>query len=141
MNLPNLVQHGRLERCVPNAVDVERLLRAARQSLSDAGCEQITAPTRFDAAYEAIMQAAIAALLAIGYRTTSSRGGHHTIAIQSLAVTIALDRERLSELDRYRRRRNANDYYGEPIDVASAQACAAAAARLLKEAEAAIRRK
>ena len=134
-SLDNLLQIGRLEAARPAVREIRTLLAAARQSLADAGVESISAPTRFDAAYEAILQAALAALLAKGYRTTSARGGHHAIAIQALAHTIGLGHARIAELESLRKRRNANDYAGAPINALEARECRIAAERLLAEVE------
>ncbi len=48
---------------------------------------------RFDAAYKAIMQIANAALQVNGYRTLTSKPGHHQTMIQSLSKTLEIDNE------------------------------------------------
>jgi thiamine pyrophosphokinase len=48
---------------------------------------------RFDMAYKAIMQAANGALQANGFRTLTSKPGHHMTMIQTLPATIGLDRQ------------------------------------------------
>jgi len=109
MTLDNLV--GRtLERIEPDPATIVRLLRAAERNLADADVDRISAENRFDAAYKAIMQLANAALQANGYRTLTSRPGHHMTMIQTLGRTIGLDPDRIITLDALRKQRNAADY-------------------------------
>jgi hypothetical protein len=70
--------------------------------------------TRFDAAYKAIMQAALVALMANGFRPDTKKPGH-----QSLPKTIGLENDRVVVLDTPRHKRNLSDYTGEDIDHAS----------------------
>jgi hypothetical protein len=65
MSLENLVGKT-LEKITPDNVNIKRLLSAAKRNIDDAKIKQISAETRFDAAYKAIMQLANAALQASG---------------------------------------------------------------------------
>lgn len=49
----------------------------AERNLVDARAEIISHETRFDAAYKAIMQLALIALMASGYRPSTNEPGHH----------------------------------------------------------------
>ncbi|MGB5707921.1 MAG: hypothetical protein WBM41_13960 [Arenicellales bacterium] len=91
MSLKNLVGIS-LEEITPDASAINRLLSAAERNLADSHVGEISSETRFDAAYKAIMQLANAALQANGYRTLSSKPGHHTTMIQTLNQTIGLDK-------------------------------------------------
>jgi len=54
------------------------------------------------------LQSATAALAASGYRAV--REAHHYRVIQSLAYTIEADRELITQLDRFRKKRNIGEY-------------------------------
>ena len=56
MSLENLLKIGQLKSHPPDAGEIERLLTAAERNLRDARVTSISAETRFDAAYKAIMQ-------------------------------------------------------------------------------------
>jgi hypothetical protein len=136
MSLENLLAIGSLEQADPRPKDVQRLLTAAARNLLDAGVDAISDENRFDAAYKCVMQCAIASLLANGYRTSTSKPGHHQTAIQSLQTTIGLDSENMVELDDLRKLRNCDDYEGMPIRPESLAAALAQAAALLAKVKA-----
>lgn len=133
MTLENLLNAGQLKRHTTDRVEVQRLLAAARRNLSDAEVKGISPETRFDVAYKAIMQAALMALMANGFRPETNRPGHHMTLVQSLTKTIGLARDRMLVLDTLRRKRNLSDYTGEDIDDGSAQTCVDEAERLVGE--------
>jgi len=84
MSLDNLV--GRtLETIEPDASVIKRLLSSAERNIADAHVMQISSENRFDAAYKAIMQLSNAALQANGFRTLTSKPGHHMTMIQVLS--------------------------------------------------------
>ena len=105
VSLQNLLKIGQLKEHPPDAAEVQRLLAAAARNLADARVMTISPETRFDAAYKAVMQAALAALMAHGYRPDTSRPGHHATVVQGLALTIALASARVTVLDTLRRKR------------------------------------
>lgn len=107
-----------------------RLLAAADRNIADAGLPALSTENRFDAAYKAIMQFAMVALNASGYRAMTSKPGHHQAAIQSLGMTIGLDRETMIVLDALRKQRNLSDYSGDLITDAAAEECLASAYEL-----------
>jgi len=92
----------------------------------------ISDETRFDAAYKAIMQSAMLALLVNGYRPSSSSGGHHMTMIQALPKSIGLEKGTMIVLDALRRKRNAADYLGSYVDKAAVDACITEAEALLE---------
>lgn len=83
MSLENLLKIRQLKKHPADAREIQRLLAAAGRNLSDARVTFISSETRFDAAYKAIMQSALAALMAWGYRPDTNRPGHHMTVIQS----------------------------------------------------------
>lgn len=136
VSLDNLLKIGQLKAHPPDADEIRRLLDAAARGLKDAGTTSISAETRFDAAYRAIMQSALAALMAHGYRPDTHRPGHHQTVVQALSLTIGLAPTRVTVLDTLRRKRNLADYTGEDIDDASVDACIVEANALLKDVSA-----
>jgi hypothetical protein len=76
------------------------------------------------------MQCALVALLVKGYRPSTNEPGHHQTMIQSLPLTLAVDREDWVILDGLRRKRNASDYLGDLVTEDVAEECVARAARL-----------
>ena len=68
MTLDNLLRTGQLKNHEPDAVEIQRLLQAARRNIADSRVLAISPETRFDAAYKAMMQVALAALMANGFR-------------------------------------------------------------------------
>jgi len=122
MTLDNLVGRN-LEVITPDAASIQRLLHAAKVSLADAAVEGISNENRFDMAYKAIMQLANAALQANGYRTLTSKSGHHVTMIQSLPKTIGMDSDSIIELDALRKQRNVIDYSGDMVSDSQRAAC------------------
>lgn len=64
MTLDNLLRIGKLKPHAADKVEIGRLFAAAGRALTDAGLEQLSSDARLDLAYRAIMQAALAAMLA-----------------------------------------------------------------------------
>jgi len=122
MTLDNLVGNT-LERIEAEPETIRQLLGAAERNLTDAHVEAISHENRFDAAYKAIMQLANATLQANGFRTLTSRPGHHMTMIQSLTRTIGLDREQMILRDSLRKQRNVSDYSGDPVSTSAMQTC------------------
>jgi len=135
MSLQNLVGHS-LEAVAPDRATIGRLLAAAERNLADARLTGLSAETRFDASYKAIMQCAMVALQANGYRTLTSQPGHHQTALQTLPLTIGLPAERLIVLDALRKQRNLADYQGDPVPEQTAAECFRQALQLLADVKA-----
>lgn len=131
MTLQNLLKIGRLKPHAPTSQEIQRLLLAAKRNLADARIEGISDETRFDAAYKAIMQMALVAMMASGYRPSSNEPGHHQTMIQSLPLTLGVPNETWMILDALRRKRNATDYLGDPIEPEAFTECLAQASTLL----------
>ena len=133
MSLQNLLKIGQLKAHPADADEVERLLAAAQRNLRDAHVKTISAETRFDAAYKAIMQSALAAMMMHGYRPDTNKLGHHMTVLQSLPTTADLDPKRVVVLDALRRQRNVADYTGDDIDHSTADNCIVEAQRLIDD--------
>lgn len=133
MSLENLLKIGQLKAHSSDPEEIERLLTAAQRNLRDARVTSISAETRFDAAYKAIMQRGLAALMMHGYRPDTHRPGHHMTVVQSLPLTIGVEVKRVAVLDTLRRQRNVADYTGDDIDESTTEHCIEEATRLLDD--------
>ena len=131
MSLENLLKIHQLQRHTATAQEVHRLLASASRNLADSAVQTISDETRFDAAYKAIMQCAMVALMAHGYRPSTTTPGHHQTMIQSLGLTVGLGNDVWVVLDSMRKKRNLNDYSGNPIEPAAVRACVGHAQMLL----------
>lgn len=122
-NLLNLAKIGQLDP-VPLSVDlVKRMLASAKQRLRDAEFTQNSHETRFDCAYTAIRVVADIGLHLNGFRTSTSKPGHHQTAVQCLSHTLGVDNATVRILDGLRKQRNLADYDGEPVTDAALQEC------------------
>jgi hypothetical protein len=90
MTMDNLLRVGKLERHVASMVEIARLLAAAERTLADAGVAGLSSDARLDLACRAIMQVALVAMLANGYRPATSEPGHHQLLIQALPRTAGM---------------------------------------------------
>jgi hypothetical protein len=132
MSLENLVKTHQLNPHVSNAGEIGRLLAAAKRNVADSTVKAVSAETRFDAAYKAIMQCAMVGLCANGYRPSTTTPGHHQTMIQSLELTMSVTPDVWRVLDALRRKRNLNDYGGNLIEPASVSECIQQANKLLQ---------
>lgn len=132
MTLENLFKINRLQRHDPTRESVQRLLQAASRNIVDAEVKDLSGENRFDVAYKCIMQCAMVALWANGYRTSTSQPGHHQTVIQTLSITIGLPQETVIVLDALRKQRNINDYEGDPISDQTVVECIQQAKQLYK---------
>ena len=130
MTLTNLLGIS-LDRLVAERARVARLMAAVERNIADAQLPGLSSENRFDAAYKAIMQLATVALNANGYRTLTSKPGHHQTTLQSLPLTIGLPQPRVIMLDALRKQRNLADYSGDLVPDAAAAECLASARELL----------
>jgi len=129
--LENLLRIGQLDQHETDAAQVRKMLKSSARNLVDAGQPSISAENRLDISYRAIMQLAMVALWANGYRPATNKPGHHQIMIQSLIHSTGLDSDSMLVLNSFRGRRNAIDYTGEEVDEGTVEACIAAAEQLM----------
>ena len=132
MSLENLVGRS-LEKIESDPSVVTRLINAAERNIADSHVMEISSENRFDAAYKAIMQLASAALQANGYRTLTSKPGHHMTMIQSLSQTISLDKDTVIVLDSLRKQRNVADYSGDIVTSGAVDECVTHAENLMRD--------
>lgn len=136
MTLDNLLGIGRLKPHKPSQAEVARLLASAESSLRDAKRADLNNSSRLDLAYKAIMQAALAALYANGFRPSTNEPGHQQTTIQTLPKTIGLAAGKMTVLDSFRRARNLADYEGAEVEAAKAHECAEWAQQLIADVHA-----
>jgi hypothetical protein len=130
MTLKNLLGRS-LDAVAPDKAHIGKLLAAAERNIADAKLQGLSTENRFDVAYKAIMQLAMAALNANGYRTMTSKPGHHQTAIQTLPTSVGLAPAKVIVLDALRKQRNLSDYSGDLVPAAAASECLASALELL----------
>src|SRR5690606_20354816 len=88
-----------------NARDVVAWLEAAQVKLQDAQQTVVSAGTRMDAAWDAVLLACLAVACAQGWRATSDKG-HHAAVLEGAAQAVGLGQARYDELDALRDWRN-----------------------------------
>ncbi len=139
MTLKNLLGIS-LDAVAPDRILIAKLLAAAHRNIEDARLPALSAENRFDAAYKAIMQASMVALNANGYRTLTSKPGHHQTAIQTLPLAVELPQPTVILLDALRKQRNLSDYSGDLIPDSAANECLTSARDLLAHVQSWLRR-
>lgn len=132
MSLDNLVGKT-LERIEPDESAIKKLLASAERNITDSHVMEISSENRFDAAYKAIMQLSNTALQANGFRTLTSKPGHHMTMIQVLSQTIGLDKQTVIVLDALRKQRNVADYSGDIVPASAVDECVKHAENLLHD--------
>ena len=127
VTLDNLVGRG-LEREPTDRDEIARLLARADRKLEDSAHVVISLDSRFDIAYEALLQISLAALRANGLRVTAERG-HQALAVQSLVKSIGLDPKMVRLVDEFRKKRGSGlyewDYEPSQAEVESLRAVVA----------------
>jgi hypothetical protein len=122
MSLKNLVGIS-LEPITPARETIRRLLDGASRHIADAKVQAVSAETRFGSAYTAVRMLADVGLHAHGYRTLTSKPGHHQTAIQTLPTTFGIDAQTVVRLDKLRKQRNLTEYSGDIIPESAVSEC------------------
>lgn len=108
MSLANWLRNGWLVAHKTSPQEIRDLFAVAERDLRDSDVTGLSADTQLALAYNAALQSATAALAAEGFRAT--RESKHVRTIESLALTVGLDRGVLTRLDAFRKKRNVGDY-------------------------------
>ena len=108
MTLKNLLGIS-LDAVAADKVSVAMLITAAERNIAGVQLQGLSGENRLDAGYKAIMQMAVVALNANGYRTLKSKPGHHQTAIQTLPLTVGLPQPKAIVLDALRKQRHLSD--------------------------------
>ena len=133
--LSNLARIGLLDPVPYSAALLQKMLATARTRLQDAQRTDNSLETRFDCAYTAIRAVADAALLAQGWRTATSKPGHHQTTLQCLVHTLGVSPATVRVLDALRKQRNLSDYDGELVTDQALHECLQQAVALVQLAE------
>ena len=112
-----------LEPIAPARETIKRLLDGASRHIADAKVKAVSAETRFGSAYTAVRMRADIGLHAHGYRTLTSKPGHHQTAIQTLPTTFGIDAQTVVRLDKLRKQRNLTEYTGDIIPESAVNEC------------------
>jgi len=112
-----------LDTVTPSKETVQRLTTAAARHIADAKVTSVSAETRFGSAYTAIRMLADVGLHVHGYRTLTSKPGHHQTAIQTLPTTFDIESQVMVRLDHLRKQRNVTEYSGDLIPESAVAEC------------------
>ena len=124
--LSNLARIGLLDPVPYSAALLQKMLATAHTRLQDAQRTDNSTETRFDCAYTAIRAVADAALHAQGWRTSTSKPGHHQTTIGCLVHTLGVSPATVRVLDalrKQRKQRNLSDYDGELVTEQALREC------------------
>ncbi len=108
VTLDNMLGRG-LDKAGTSKEEMARYFAKIRRRIADSKNSSNSLDSRFDLAFEALLQTAVAALRANGYRTTSE-AGHQRVAIQLLPKSIGIDPAEIRTLDEYRKKRSIGLY-------------------------------
>ena len=108
MSLTEWLQKGWLVEHKSCRHEIRELLGIADRDLIECKTPGLGADWQLGIAYNAVLQLAITALAATGYRTRGE--AHHYRVIQSLAYTIGAQADLIAQLDAFRKKRNISDY-------------------------------
>lgn len=108
MSLEDWLANKLIEIHRPSVREIAELLNICDRDLEKSRISELGPDWQLSIAYNAALQAAIAALAASGYR--AKKEGHHYRVIQSLAYTIKAEPALIKQLDKLRQKRNISDY-------------------------------
>ncbi|MEW6217352.1 MAG: hypothetical protein AB1543_06695 [Candidatus Bipolaricaulota bacterium] len=109
MTLGDWLDSGILASHTPSRSEITPLLAIVDRDLSDCRAQGLSPEWQLSIAYNAILQAATAALAAAGYRVCRREGGlHHTLG--SLRQTVGIGADLVPMVDVLRRKRHLSDY-------------------------------
>lgn len=108
MSLRDWLRNSWLVEHQSSAEEIGALLALVERDLANALIAGLSPDWKLNIAYNAALQAATAALAASGFR--AAREQHHYRTIQSLALTIGWPAARISQFDRFRKKRNIGGY-------------------------------
>lgn len=128
----NLARIGMLDKVPFSAALLQKMLATAHTRLQDAQRTDNSTETRFDCAYTTIRAVADAALHAQGWRTSTSKPGHHQTTIGCLMHTLGVSPATVRVLDALRKQRkqrnlsdlsDLSDYDGELVTDQALREC------------------
>ena len=108
MSLRDWLKNSWLIEHKTSTEEIAALLALVERDLANAQVAGLSPDWKLNIAYNAALQAATAALAAGGFR--AAREQHHYRTIQSLALTISWQAAKVSQFDRFRKKRNIGGY-------------------------------
>jgi uncharacterized protein (UPF0332 family) len=108
MSLDELYAIALLRKHRANSIEIKKYLTLIERDLRDCNIEGLGLDWRFSIAFNAILQAANAALAAAGYRT--GQKAHQAVSVETLMYTLGLDKATYRILDTFRTKRNVSKY-------------------------------
>ncbi len=109
MTLDDWQASGILASHTPSRSEIAALLSIVERDLRDCRTPGLSPEWQLSIAYNAILQAATAALAAAGYRVRRREGGHHH-TLESLKHTVGIEARVLRRVDVLRKQRHLSDY-------------------------------
>ena len=109
MALGDWLDSGILASHTPSRSEIAALLAIVDRDLRDCRARGLSPEWQLSIAYNAILQAATAALAATGYRVRRREGGHHH-TLESLRHTVGIEADVLQVADALRKKRHLSDY-------------------------------
>ena len=91
MSLVDWHKRGIVQKHTSGKPEMVALLAVADREIADAGVAGVSADGRFQAAYNAVLSLATAALHARGYAPRENVSRHHARTIQSLTLTLRVE--------------------------------------------------
>jgi hypothetical protein len=108
MTLQDWLNNGWLTAHKTSPQEIKNLLALADRDIAECRISGLSSDWRLNIAYNAALQASVAALAAAGFR--ASRESHHFRVIQSLVYTIGATPGMVQLFDRFRKKRNIGGY-------------------------------
>jgi hypothetical protein len=108
VSLSDWQKYGWLIEHRPMPKEIRDRLAVVERDLVDSEVVGLSPDWTLNIAYNAALQAAVAALAASGYR--AAREAHHSRVIQSLTFTIGASNSTIVRLDVFRKKRNLGEY-------------------------------
>jgi uncharacterized protein (UPF0332 family) len=108
MSLENWLNDKVIVKHRPSTGEIAELLHICDRDPEKAEIIALGPDWRLSISHNAAVQAAKAALAAVGYR--ARKEGQHYLVLQSLAFTIKTDAATIKQLDKFREKRNISDY-------------------------------
>jgi len=109
MNLEEWVKNNWLTKQLASPQEIKDLLNVAERDLKDCQITNLSLDARFNLAYNSALQLANIALRACRYRVSKGERSHYYV-IQSLALTIGLDKENILNFEAFRKKRHESSY-------------------------------
>jgi len=135
MALADWLDCGILASHTPNRNEIVGLPSIVERDLRDCRAPGLSPEWQLSIAYNAILQAATAALAAAGYRVRRREGGHYH-SLESLACTVGVEPDVLRTADVLRKKRHLSDYVrAGAVSQQEADEAIALAERLCAETE------